>query len=37
MRLPSEGKKHLLAITPSSRHYDTLDAEDIQVVDFKET
>jgi L-fuculose-phosphate aldolase len=34
LRLPSEGKRQLLAITPSSRHYDTLDAEDIQIVDF---
>jgi L-ribulose-5-phosphate 4-epimerase len=32
LRLP--GKQHLLAITPSSRHYDTLAVNDIQVVDF---
>ena len=28
------GKRQLLAITPSSRHYDLLDADDIQIVDF---
>ena len=32
LRLP--GKRRLLAITPSSRHYDRLNADDIQVVDF---
>src|SRR3972149_9108257 len=34
LRLPTRGKKQLLAITPSSLHYDTLDTEDIQIVDF---
>jgi L-ribulose-5-phosphate 4-epimerase len=33
LRLP--GKQQLLAITPSSRHYDTLTVNDIQVVDFR--
>jgi L-fuculose-phosphate aldolase len=28
------GKKQLLAITPTSKHYDLLRAEDIQIVDF---
>jgi ribulose-5-phosphate 4-epimerase/fuculose-1-phosphate aldolase len=32
LRLP--GKRGLLAITPSSRHYDTLGPDDIQIVDF---
>jgi L-fuculose-phosphate aldolase len=35
LRLPGEGEKPLLAITPSSRHYDLLSVEDIQVIDFK--
>jgi L-fuculose-phosphate aldolase len=34
MRLPPEGKRRMLAITPSSRHYDSLGIDDIQVVDF---
>jgi L-ribulose-5-phosphate 4-epimerase len=33
LRLP--GKRPLLAITPSSMHYDSLGIDDIQVVDFK--
>lgn len=35
LRLPSEGKRQLLAITPSSRHYDLLGVDDIQIVDFR--
>jgi len=34
LRLPSEGEQQLLAITPSSRHYDSLTADDIQIIDF---
>jgi len=34
LRLPPEGKRQLLAITPSSRHYDSLGIDDIQVLDF---
>ena len=34
LRLPSEGERQLLAITPSSRHYDSLGIDDIQVIDF---
>ena len=34
-RLPPEGNRELLAITPSSRHYDSLTVDDIQVIDFK--
>jgi L-ribulose-5-phosphate 4-epimerase len=32
LRLP--GKRPLLAITPSGKHYDLLDEDDIQVIDF---
>jgi ribulose-5-phosphate 4-epimerase/fuculose-1-phosphate aldolase len=32
LRLP--GQRPLLAITPSGRHYDLLDEDDIQIVDF---
>ncbi|MFC1941701.1 class II aldolase/adducin family protein [Chloroflexota bacterium] len=35
LRLPPEKGRGLLAITPSSRYYDSLDADDIQVVDFE--
>jgi L-fuculose-phosphate aldolase len=35
LRLPPEGKRRLLAITPSARHYDLLSVDDIQVVDFE--
>jgi len=35
LRLPPEGDKHLLAITPSSRHYDSLRVDDIQIIDFE--
>jgi L-ribulose-5-phosphate 4-epimerase len=34
LRLPPEGERQLLAITPSSRHYDSLGIDDIQVLDF---
>jgi L-fuculose-phosphate aldolase len=34
LRLPPEGERQLLAITPSSRHYDLLDVDDIQILDF---
>ena len=34
LRLPPAGKKQLLAITPTSRHYDTLDIDDIPIIDF---
>jgi len=34
LRLPSEGKTGLMAITPTSRHYDTLDYNDIPIIDF---
>jgi L-fuculose-phosphate aldolase len=36
LRLPPEGERQLLAITPSSRHYDLLGIDDIQVIDFDE-
>jgi len=35
LRLPPEGKRELLAITPSSRHYDSLGVDDIQIIDFE--
>ena len=34
LRLPADSGRELLAVTPSARYYDTLAAEDIQVVDF---
>lgn len=34
LRLPSEDGRELLAITPTSRYYDTLGVDDIPVVDF---
>ncbi len=34
LRLAPEGNRHLLAVTPSSRQYDTLAADDIQILDF---
>ncbi|MBN1692005.1 MAG: class II aldolase/adducin family protein [Dehalococcoidales bacterium] len=34
LRLPSDGKKQLMAITPTSRHYDTLKIDDIPIIDF---
>jgi len=35
LRLPPQGGRELLAITPSSRYYDLLSVDDIQVVDFE--
>lgn len=35
LRLPSEDGRQLLAITPSSRYYDSLRVNDIQVIDFE--
>ena len=35
LRLPPEEGRELLAITPSSRHYDLLTIDDIQVIDFE--
>jgi L-fuculose-phosphate aldolase len=35
LRLPPENGRELLAITPSSRYYDSLTTEDIQVIDFE--
>jgi L-fuculose-phosphate aldolase len=37
IRLPSESGRQLLAITPSSKSYDTLDFDDIQILDFEMT
>jgi L-ribulose-5-phosphate 4-epimerase len=34
LRLPATGKRQLLAITPTSRHYDTLGSDDIPIIDF---
>ncbi len=35
VRLPSEGGRALLAITPTSRYYDSLTPADIPVIDFR--
>ena len=35
LRLPCEGERPLLAITPSARHYNLLSVEEIQVIDFE--
>jgi L-fuculose-phosphate aldolase len=35
LRLTPQGKRQLLAITPSARDYDLLTVDDIQIVDFK--
>jgi L-fuculose-phosphate aldolase len=35
LRLPPEGDRELLAITPTSRYYDLLTVDDIQVIDFE--
>ena len=35
MRLRERGRRELLAITPSGRYYDSLDVDDIVVVDFE--
>ena len=34
LRLPPAGKRQLIAITPTSRHYDLLDVDDIPIIDF---
>ncbi len=34
MRLQGKGKTGLMAITPTSRHYDTLNPDDIPIIDF---
>jgi L-fuculose-phosphate aldolase len=34
LRLPPDGKTGFMAITPTSRHYDTLDYDDIPIIDF---
>jgi L-fuculose-phosphate aldolase len=36
LRLPPEGGRQLLAITPSSRYYDSLGVDDIQIISFEE-
>ena len=35
LRLPCEGGRQSLAITPSARHYNLLSVEEIQVIDFE--
>lgn len=35
LRLPPEEGRPLLAITPSSRYYDSLGVDDIQIIDFE--
>lgn len=35
LRLPPEKGRELLAITPSSRYYDSLTIDDIQIIDFE--
>jgi L-ribulose-5-phosphate 4-epimerase len=35
LRLPPEGNRELLAITPSSLYHDMLSADDIQIIDFQ--
>ncbi len=35
LRLPPEGGRQLMAITPSSRRYDSLSLDDIQIIDFE--
>lgn len=34
LRLPADGKNQLMAITPTSRYYDTLKVNDIPIIDF---
>ena len=34
MRLKDSSGRELLAITPNNRHYDTMNVDDIQIVDF---
>lgn len=35
LRLPPEGNRALLAITPTGCYYDTMDVDDIQILDFE--
>lgn len=35
LRLPTKNEQPLLAITPSSKPYDSLSVDDIQIIDFK--
>ena len=35
LRLAPEADRQLLAITPSSRHYDSMTIDDIQIIDFQ--
>ena len=35
LRLPPEADRELLAITPSSMYHDSLNADDIQIIDFQ--
>jgi len=35
LRLPANGGQCLMAITPTSRHYDTLTADEIPIIDFE--
>jgi L-ribulose-5-phosphate 4-epimerase len=35
LRLPPEGNRALLAITPTGRYYDTMGVDDIQILDFE--
>jgi L-fuculose-phosphate aldolase len=35
LRLPPQDGRQLIAITPTSRHYDTLTADDIPIIDFE--
>ncbi len=35
LRLPADDKNQLIAITPTSRHYDTLRVNDIPIIDFE--
>lgn len=34
LRLSPQGERQLMAITPTSRHYDTLNVDDIPIIDF---
>jgi L-fuculose-phosphate aldolase len=34
LRLPKQGERQLMAITPTSRHYDTLSTDDVPIIDF---
>ena len=37
LRLPTDGDRQLMAITPTSQHYDTLKIDDIPIIDFSGT